>query len=131
MLIKCIGKQKINLKRGDIYYADLSGVQGSEQGGVRPVLVIQNDKGNQCSPTTIVAAITSQAHKASNLPTHILLKKEESGLPRDSVALLEQIRTVDKCRLKSFAGHLSRKQMLEIENALRISFAMLLMPVAC
>lgn len=131
MVENYFNKQKINLKRGDIFYADLCGVQGSEQGGIRPVLVIQNDKGNQYSPTTIVAAITSQVWKASNLPTHILLKKEESGLLKDSIVLLEQIRTVDKCRLKGVAGHASETQMLEIEGALRISLAMLFMPVAC
>lgn len=122
-------KQKTNLIRGDIYYADLSGVQGSEQGGVRPVLVIQNDMGNQYSSTTIVAAITSQVCKGSGLPTHILLKKEESGLKRDSVVLLEQIRTIDKCRLDGFVGHLSKSQMIKIENAIGVSFAMIFLPI--
>ena len=87
------------MKKGDIYYADLSPVVGSEQGGNRPVLIVQNDVGNRYSPTVIVAAITSQMGKAS-LPTHIGISMQESGLPKSSVALLEQIRTIDKSRLK-------------------------------
>ena len=89
----------INVKRGDIYYADLSPVVGSEQGGVRPVLIVQNDTGNRYSPTVIAAAITSQTNKAK-LPTHIALSAPDYGLPRDSVVLLEQIRTLDKRRLR-------------------------------
>ena len=89
----------MNIRRGDIYYADLSPVVGSEQGGVRPVLIVQNDIGNRFSPTVIAAAITSQRAKA-NLPTHIALNAQDSGLSRDSVVLLEQIRTLDKHRLR-------------------------------
>ena len=89
----------MNIKRGDIYYADLSPVVGSEQGGVRPVLIVQNDVGNRFSPTVIAAAITSQQSKA-NLPTHIQLGADSSGLSKNSVVLLEQIRTIDKKRLK-------------------------------
>ncbi|MGB4231650.1 MAG: type II toxin-antitoxin system PemK/MazF family toxin, partial [bacterium] len=95
----------MNVRRGDIYYADLSPVVGSEQGGVRPVIVIQNDIGNRYSPTTIVAAITSQIDKAK-LPTHIEISANEFGLDKDSVILLEQIRTIDKRRLKTRIGHL-------------------------
>ena len=89
----------MNIHRGDIYYADLSPVVGSEQGGVRPVLIVQNDVGNRFSPTVIAAAITSQKAKA-NLPTHILLDSKTTGLSRDSIVLLEQVRTIDKHRLK-------------------------------
>ena len=91
--------KKLNIRRGDIFYADLSPVIGSEQGGVRPVLIVQNDVGNRFSPTVIAAAITSQRAKA-NLPTHIMLQAENTGLARDSIVLLEQIRTIDKHRLK-------------------------------
>ena len=110
----------INVKRGDIYYADLSPVVGSEQGGVRPVLIVQNDTGNRYSPTVIAAAITSQTNKAK-LPTHIALSAPDYGLPRDSVVLLEQIRTIDKTRLKEKIGELPEDVMKEVNNALLIS----------
>lgn len=96
------------MKRGDIYYADLSPVVGSEQGGVRPVLIVQNDTGNRYSPTVIAAAITSQTNKAK-LPTHIALSAPDYGLPRDSVVLLEQIRTLDKRRLRERMGARGRR----------------------
>ena len=108
------------IKRGEIYYADLSPVVGSEQGGVRPVLVIQNDIGNKYSPTVIVSAITSQLTKAK-LPTHIELKKGQFGLPKDSVVLLEQIRTLDKRRLKDKVGMLDDKFMRYVDRAILIS----------
>ena len=106
--------------RGDIFYADLSPVVGSEQGGVRPVLVIQNDIGNKYSPTVIVTAITSQLGKAK-LPTHIELSATEYNLPKNSVALLEQIRTLDKRRLKEKVTTLSAEKMKEVNRALLIS----------
>ena len=109
--------------RGDIYYADLSPVVGSEQGGVRPVLIVQNDVGNRFSPTVIAAAITSQKDKAK-LPTHIQLRSEGSGLARDSIVLLEQIRTLDKRRLKEHMGRLDEESMLRIDEALQISFGL-------
>ena len=108
------------IKRGEIYYADLSPVVGSEQGGVRPVLVVQNDVGNKYSPTVIVSAITSQLGKAK-LPTHIELSAEEYNLPKNSVALLEQIRTLDKRRLQEKITTLSQSKMREINKALLIS----------
>ncbi|MBQ8443998.1 MAG: type II toxin-antitoxin system PemK/MazF family toxin [Clostridia bacterium] len=108
------------IKRGEIYYADLSPVVGSEQGGVRPVLVVQNDVGNKYSPTVIVSAITSQLGKAK-LPTHIDLSAEEYNLPKNSVALLEQIRTLDKRRLQEKVTTLSPSKMREINKALLIS----------
>ncbi len=108
------------VKRGDIYYADLSPVIGSEQGGVRPVLVVQNDVGNRYSPTVIAAAITSQLEKAK-LPTHIGLPADLYGLPRDSVVLLEQIRTIDKRRLKEKIGELPLSLMARVNEALLIS----------
>ena len=108
------------IKRGEIYYADLSPVVGSEQGGVRPVLVVQNDVGNKYSPTIIVSAITSQLGKAK-LPTHIELSAEEYNLPKNSVALLEQIRTLDKRRLQEKITTLSSSKMKEINKALLIS----------
>ena len=109
--------------RGDIYYADLSPVVGSEQGGVRPVLIVQNDVGNRFSPTVIAAAITSQKDKAK-LPTHIQLSSGGSGLARDSIVLLEQIRTLDKRRLKEHMGRLDEQSMLRIDQALQISFGL-------
>ncbi len=109
------------VKRGDIFYADLSPVVGSEQGGVRPVLVIQNDVGNKYSPTVIVAAITSQINKAK-MPTHLELPGDEYGLSKNSVILAEQIRTVDKRRLKEKIGHLDEILMNKINIALKISF---------
>ena len=111
------------VKRGDIYYADLSPVVGSEQGGMRPVLIVQNDTGNKHSPTVIAAAITSQVGKA-RLPTHIELSAQSYGLSRDSVILLEQIRTIDKKRLKERMGTLDSTAMDKINNALSISFGL-------
>lgn len=112
------------VKRGDIFYGDLSPVIGSEQGGVRPVLVVQNDIGNKYSPTVIVAAITSQINKAK-LPTHIELAAEEYGITKDSVILLEQIRTIDKMRLKERIGHLSDELMKQVDVGLQISFGLI------
>ena len=112
------------VKRGDMFYADLSPVVGSEQGGIRPVLVIQNNVGNKYSPTVIVSAITSQLNK-SKLPTHIALDSEEFGLKSDSVILTEQIRTIDKSRLKEKIGHIDdTKVMSQINNALGVSFGL-------
>lgn len=111
------------IKRGDIYYADLSPVIGSEQGGVRPVLVVQNDVGNKYSPTVIAAAITSQINKAK-LPTHIEIGALEYGLAKDSVILLEQIRTIDKKRLREKIGHLDDELMTKVNNALEVSFGL-------
>ena len=111
------------VKRGDIYYADLSPVVGSEQGGIRPVLVIQNDIGNKFSPTIIISAITSQLDKAK-LPTHIEIAGDNYGLNRNSVVLLEQIRTIDKKRLREKAGHLDDYLMRNVDHALRTSFGL-------
>lgn len=111
------------VKRGDIYYADLSPVVGSEQGGVRPVLIIQNDIGNKYSPTVIATAITSQINKAK-MPTHIELDANEYGLSKDSVVLAEQIRTIDKRRLKEKIGHLDDERMNKVNLALEISFGL-------
>ena len=112
------------IKRGDMFYADLSPVVGSEQGGIRPVLVIQNNIGNKYSPTVIVSAITSQLGK-NKLPTHIELDSEEFGLKADSVILTEQIRTIDKSRLKEKIGHINNaKVMNQIDNALGVSFGL-------
>lgn len=108
------------VKRGDIFYADLSPVIGSEQGGVRPVLVVQNDVGNKYSPTIIVAAITSQINKAK-LPTHIEINAPDYGLPKDSVVLLEQIRTIDKKRLREKIGKFDDEMMRLVDDALKIS----------
>lgn len=108
------------IRRGEIYYADLSPVVGSEQGGVRPVLIIQNDIGNKYSPTVIVSAITSQLGKAK-LPTHIELPADKYNLPKNSVALLEQIRTLDKRRLQEKVTTLSPEKMREVNKALLIS----------
>ncbi len=108
------------IKRGEIYYADLSPVVGSEQGGVRPVLIIQNDIGNKYSPTVIVSAITSQLGKAK-LPTHIDLSAEKYNLPKNSVALLEQIRTLDKRRLREKVTSLGEEKMREVNRAILIS----------
>ena len=113
----------IDFKRGELYYADLSPVIGSEQGGVRPVLIIQNDVGNKYSPTVIVAAITSQINKAK-LPTHIELSAEIYGLPKDSVVLLEQVRTLDKRRLKEKIGIIDEIKMQKISGALLISLGL-------
>lgn len=111
------------VKRGDIYYADLSPVVGSEQGGIRPVLVIQNDIGNKYSPTVIAAAITSQVNKAK-MPTHIELAAKDYGLNKDSVILLEQIRTIDKRRLREKIGRIDDGLMASVNNALSISFGL-------
>lgn len=115
--------KNVNIKRGDIFYADLSPVIGSEQGGIRPVLIIQNNIGNKFSPTVIVAAITSQ-HSKANLPTHISLSAQGCGLAKDSVVLLEQIRTLDKKRLKEKMGSLDSLFMTQVDEALTISFGL-------
>lgn len=112
------------VKRGDVYYADLSPVIGSEQGGVRPVLIVQNDIGNRYSPTVIVSAITSQINKAK-LPTHIEISSEDFSLPKDSVVLLEQIRTIDKKRLKEKIGRFDKNLMGEVDDCLKISFGLI------
>lgn len=113
-----------SVKRGDIYYADLSPVVGSEQGGVRPVLIIQNDTGNRYSPTIIAAAITSQTGKA-RLPTHIELPvQQECGLTKDSVVLLEQVRTLDKRRLRERMGRVDDQVMEKIDTAIAVSFGL-------
>jgi mRNA interferase MazF len=111
------------VRRGDIFYADLSPVVGSEQGGMRPVLIVQNDTGNKHSPTVIAAAITSQVGK-SRLPTHIELSGQSCGLSRDSVILLEQIRTIDKSRLREKMGRLDEPLMNEVDNAIAVSFGL-------
>ncbi len=111
------------VKRGEIYYADLSPVVGSEQGGVRPVLIVQNDVGNKHSPTVIAAAITSQKEK-NKLPTHIELNAADCGLSKDSVVLLEQVRTLDKRRLKERMGELDSSAMSQVNNALSVSFGL-------
>ena len=113
----------MSVKRGDIYYADLSPVVGSEQGGLRPVLIIQNDVGNRYSPTVIAAAITSRMGK-TRLPTHIDIYADKVGLSKDSVILLEQIRTLDKQRLKEKMGHLDDGLMNEVNNAIAVSFGL-------
>lgn len=112
------------IQRGDIYYADLRSVVGSEQGGIRPVLIIQNDVGNRHSPTVICAAITSQMHKAK-LPTHVELTCKEYALAKDSVVLLEQLRTIDKKRLKDKVCHLDEDTLLKIDRALEISLELI------
>ena len=111
------------VKRGDIFYADLSPVVGSEQGGMRPVLIVPNDTGNKHSPTVIAAAITSQTSKA-RLPTHIELNAQSVGLTRDSVILLEQIRTIDKSRLRERMGKLDDNTMTKVDNAIAVSFGL-------
>lgn len=113
----------MTIKRGDIFYADLSPVVGSEQGGVRPVLIVQNDIGNKFSPTVIAAAITSQ-HSKSYLPTHIKVQAQCCGLAKDSVVLLEQIRTLDKKRLKEKMGCLDNFAMHLVDKALTVSFGL-------
>jgi len=113
----------MSVRRGDIFYADLSPVVGSEQGGLRPVLIVQNDVGNKYSPTVIAAAITSKMSK-THLPTHIDIYAEKVGLQKDSVVLLEQIRTIDKKRLKEKMGHLDDGLMSEVDNAISISFGL-------
>ena len=113
----------MTVKRGDIFYADLSPVVGSEQGGVRPVLIVQNDMGNRYSPTVIAAAITSQKDKAQ-LPTHIKVSADGCGLIKDSIVLLEQIRTLDKRRLKERMGCLGSGEMNRVNRALSVSFGL-------
>ena len=113
----------MSVKRGEIYYADLSPVVGSEQGGIRPVLIVQNDVGNRHSPTVIAAAITSQKDK-SKLPTHIELSARGCGLAKDSVVLLEQVRTIDKKRLKERMGELDPDSMDRVDSALSVSFGL-------
>ena len=113
----------MQIKRGDIFYADLSPVIGSEQGGVRPVLIVQNDVGNRHSPTVICAAITSRMNKAK-LPTHIELDANKYQIVKNSVVLLEQIRTIDKQRLNDYVCHLDKGIMNKIDEALRISFSL-------
>ena len=114
----------MNVKRGDVYYADLSPVVGSEQGGFRPVLIIQNNIGNRFSPTVIIAAITAQIQKAK-LPTHVEIAASEYGLERDSVVLLEQIRTIDKQRLTEKITHLDSQMMEQVDDALQISLGLI------
>lgn len=113
----------MTVKRGDIYYADLSPVVGSEQGGIRPVLIIQNDMGNKYSPTVIAAAITSKKYK-NPLPTHINVNADGCGLQQDSVVLLEQVRTIDKKRLREHMGSLGDTEMSRINDALSVSFGL-------
>ena len=110
----------MQIKRGDIFYADLSPVIGSEQGGVRPVMIIHNDVGNHHSPTVICAAITSKMNKAK-LPTHVEIDANKYQLVKNSVVLLEQIRTIDKQRLKDFICHVDKNKMMQIDEALKIS----------
>jgi mRNA interferase MazF len=118
-----VNKLTNSIRRGDIYYADLSPVVGSEQGGMRPVLIVQNDVGNRYSPTVIAAAITSQINKA-RLPTHIELGAQSYGLSKDSVVLLEQIRTIDKQRLKERMGTLDDGLMNRVDSAIAVSFGL-------
>ena len=113
----------MKVRRGDLFYADLSPVVGSEQGGVRPVIVVQNDVGNKYSPTIIVAPVTSQMNKAK-LPTHVKLKGNKYGLPKNSVALMEQLRTIDKKRLREKIGTFSSDIMTKIDEAMTISLAL-------
>ena len=113
----------MTVKRGDIYYADLSPVVGSEQGGIRPVLIVQNDVGNRYSPTVIAAAITSQTDKAK-LPTHIPLPSQQCGLTKESIVLLEQIRTIDKRRLREHMGHVDDSLMNQVDSAIAVSFGL-------
>ena len=116
----CRNEVIMTIKRGELYYADLSPVVGSEQGGIRPVLVVQNDVGNKYSPTVIAAAVTSKINKAK-LPTHIELSSNSYGLQKDSVILLEQIRTLDKRRLKERIGELNESTMTRVDKAILIS----------
>ena len=113
----------MNIKRGEVFYADLSPVVGSEQGGLRPVLIVQNDVGNKYSPTVIAAAITSRQAKSS-LPTHISLGAQSCGLQKDSVVLLEQVRTIDKKRLREKMGEIDGSSMKQVNQALQISFGL-------
>ena len=113
----------MTVRRGDIFYADLSPVVGSEQGGVRPVVIVQNDVGNRHSPTVIAAAITSRTEK-TKLPTHIDVTADRFGLSKDSVILLEQVRTIDKKRLKEKMGHLEDETMEKVNSAISVSFGL-------
>lgn len=113
----------MDIKRGEVFYADLSPVVGSEQGGTRPVVIVQNDVGNRFSPTVIAAAITSRQDKNA-MPTHISIKGDSCGLAKDSVVLLEQIRTIDKKRLKEKTGRLSQTDLEKVDRALNISFGL-------
>lgn len=115
------------LQRGDIYYADLSPVVGSEQGGLRPVLIVQNNVGNHYSPTVIVAAITSKISKPK-MPTHVGIRANEAGLERDSVILLEQVRTIDKQRLRDYITAATPAKMREVDNALGMSVGLRPLP---
>ena len=110
----------MSIKKGDLYFADLSPVMGSEQGGIRPVLVVQNDVGNKYSPTIIVAAITSKKNKA-DLPTHVAITAEGNGLSKNSVVLLEQLRTIDKRRLKERIGTIDQTRLPDVNEALSVS----------
>ena len=110
----------MGIKKGDLYFADLSPVTGSEQGGIRPVLVVQNDVGNKFSPTIIVAAITSRRNKA-DLPTHVEIEADGNGLSKDSVVLLEQLRTIDKRRLRERIGTIDKTRLPEVDEALSVS----------
>lgn len=122
-ILRSVKHMDDSVKRGDIFYADLSPVVGSEQGGTRPVLIVQNDTGNRHSPTVIAAAITSQTGKA-RLPTHINIPGGSVGLSKDSVILLEQIRTIDKKRLREHMGHLDGEQMSAVNDAIAVSFGL-------
>lgn len=113
----------MQIKKGEIYYADLTPVVGSEQGGIRPVLIIQNDVGNRYSPTVIAAAITSQTNK-KEMPTHIKLYGCYRGLHRDSVVLLEQVRTIDRIRLREYIGRLNAVTMQHVDQAIAVSFGL-------
>ena len=119
------GNKQNNIRcwRGDLFYADMGIVEGSEQGGVRPVLIIQNDTGNKHSPTVICAAITSQMHKAK-LPTHVEISAENNGLAKNSVVLMEQLRTIDKRRLQDLIGYVEPECMDKINNAMSISLGL-------
>lgn len=121
--LRSVKQMDTTVKRGDIFYADLSPVVGSEQGGTRPVLIVQNDTGNKHSPTVIAAAITSQTNKAK-LPTHIELSGRSVGLTKDSVVLLEQIRTIDKRRLREHMGRLDAAMMNRVDDAIAVSFGL-------
>ena len=116
-------RNKVTVKRGEIYYADLSPVVGTEQGGIRPVLIVQNDVGNKYSPTVIAAAITSQQDK-TELPTHIKVDADDCGLSKNSIVLLEQVRTIDKQRLRERMGSLGSGAMNRIDRALSVSFGL-------
>ena len=113
----------MNILRGDLYYADLTPVTGSEQGGIRPVLMIQNDMGNRFSPTVIVAAVTSRQDQHP-LPTHVPISPNHCGLKEHSVVLLEQIRTIDRVRLREYIGRLTEEDMEQVDHALRISIGL-------